>query len=675
MFGDDADFLLCLGDLSVLFGRDLHVVDRDRNTALGRILEAGCLDVIQHLCGNGDTVDLDAVVNDLAELLLLDDESNLEIQHLIRVAAVDITEVLRNLPVEDESAERGIDQLGILHAIDSLLHTDANRRMQTELTVGIRHLRLVHIAEGASCARLVLVGHRQIVRAEDHVLRRHRDGTTVGRLQQVVGRQHEEARLCLRLCGQRHMDRHLVAVEVGVECRADQRVELDCSALDQYRLECLNGQSVQRRCTVQQNRVLLDDIFKCIPNLGIHLVDLLLGFLDVGSLLRLDQALHDEGLEEFKCHFLRQTALEDLQIRADDDNRTAGIVHALAEQVLTEASLLAAQHLGQRLERTVGRSGDRLAASAVVDQGIDRLLQHALLVAHDDLGRMKLHQLLQAVVAIDDAAVQIIQVGGGKSAAVELHHRADFRREHRHDIENHPLGAVVRQSECLDNLQALDDLQLLLTAGMLQLLFQLLGELFDIDFGEQLLNSLRAHTDAEIVLVALIPLVVFLLAEQLLLLQTGRTGINDDILREIEHALEVSRRDVEQQTDAGRDRAEVPDVRHRRGKLDVAHALAANLFGRDLDAALLTDLALVADALVFAAEAFPVLRRPENALTEQTVLLCLQRSVVDRFGLRDLTVRPLTDHLGRREAYLDRIKNIIHLYYHLLRAPQKHLSY
>ena len=387
------------------------------------------------------------------------------------------------------------------------------------------------------------------------------------------------------------------------------------------------------------------------------------------------ELFHHERAEQLNGHFLRHAALIKLEFRADDDNRTAGIVNALTEQVLTEASLLAAQHLGQRLERTVGRSGDRLAASAVVDQGIDRLLQHALLVAHDDLGRMELHQLLQAVVAVDHTAIEVIQVGGGKSAAVELHHRADFRRENRHDIENHPLGAVVRQSECLDNLQALDDLQLFLTAGMLQLLFQLLGELFDIDFGEQLLDRLRAHADAEIVLVALIPLVVFLLAEQLLLLQTGRTGINDDILRKIEHALKVSRRDVEQQADAGRDCAEVPDVRHRRGKLNVTHALAANLFGRDLDAALLTDLALVADALVFAAEAFPVLRRPENALTEQTVLLCLQRSVVNRFGLRNLTVRPLTDHIWRREAYLDRIKNIIHLYYHLLRAPQKHLSY
>ena len=61
--------------------------------------------------------------------------------------------------------------------------------------------------------------------------------------------------------------------------------------------------------------------------------------------------LHDERLEQLERHFLRQTALIDLQVRADDDNRTAGVVNTLAEQVLTETALLALQHVGQGLER------------------------------------------------------------------------------------------------------------------------------------------------------------------------------------------------------------------------------------------------------------------------------------------------------------------------------------
>jgi hypothetical protein len=61
---------------------------------------------------------------------------------------------------------------------------------------------------------------------------------------------------------------HLVAVEVGVEGRADQRVQLDRLAFDQDRLERLNAQTVQRRRAVQQNRVLADDFIQDIPDLG-----------------------------------------------------------------------------------------------------------------------------------------------------------------------------------------------------------------------------------------------------------------------------------------------------------------------------------------------------------------------------------------------------------------------
>ena len=74
-----------------------------------------------------------------------------------------------------------------------------------------------------------------------------------------------------------------------------------------------------------------------------------------------------------------------------------------------------------------------------------------------------------------------------------------------------------------------------------------------------------------------------------------------------------------------------------RGQVDVAHPLAADLGAGDLDAAALADDALVTDALVLAAVALPVLGRTEDALAEQAVLLRLERAVVDRLGLGDLT--------------------------------------
>jgi hypothetical protein len=81
----------------------------------------------------------------------------------------------------------------------------------------------------------------------------------------------------------------------------------------------------------------------------------------------------------------------------------------------------------------------------------------------------------------------------------------------------------------------------------------------------------------------------------------------------------------------------------------VAHALAAHDRARDLDAALIADDALVADALVLAAVALVVLLRAEDLLVEEAVLLRALGAVVDGLGLRDFAVRPLEDALRRGE--------------------------
>src|SRR5207237_6895960 len=93
----------------------------------------------------------------------------------------------------------------------------------------------------------------------------------------------------------------------------------------------------------------------------------------------LDELMDDERLEELERHQLGQTALVELELGTDDDDRAARVVDALAEQVLTEPALLALEHVGQRLERTLAAATNRLGATAVVEQRVDRLLEHALL--------------------------------------------------------------------------------------------------------------------------------------------------------------------------------------------------------------------------------------------------------------------------------------------------------
>ncbi len=303
---------------------------------------------------------------------------------------------------------------------------------------------------------------RQEVRPEHHVLRRSGQRASARRREDVVRREHQHARLRLRLRREGQVDGHLVAVEVRVERVADERMDLDRLALDEHRLERLDAEAVQRRRAVQEHRMLGDDLLEDVPDLGDHRLDHLLRRLDVLDGLPLDEPAHDERLEELERHELRQPALVQLQVRPGDDHRAPRVVHALAEQVLPEAALLALEHVRERLQGAVARPGDRAAAAAVVEQRVDGLLEHPLLVVDDDLRRAEVEQPLQPVVPVDDPAVEVVQVAGREAPAVELHHRAELRRDHGHGLEDHPLRLVAGLDERLDDLEPLDRALLLL---------------------------------------------------------------------------------------------------------------------------------------------------------------------------------------------------------------------
>ena len=180
-------------------------------------------------------------------------------------------------------------------------------------------------------------------------------------------------------------------------------------------LEGLDRQAVQRRCAVQEHQAALDDLVEDIPDLGGTSIDGALGGLDVvylelADLLEVDEATHDEGLEELERHGGGQAALVQLERGIDDDDRAARVVDALAEQVLAETPLLTLEGLGERLQGAPAAPRDGTAPAPVVEEGIHGLLQHALLVVDDDRGSVKVEQALEAVIAVDDAAVEVIEV-------------------------------------------------------------------------------------------------------------------------------------------------------------------------------------------------------------------------------------------------------------------------
>src|SRR5439155_7944466 len=202
---------------------------------------------------------------------------------------------------------------------------------------------------------------------------------------------------------------------------------------------------------------------------------------------------------------------------------------------------------------------------------------------------------------------------------------------------------------------------------------QLLAELLDVDLLEQLADRLAAHAGGEGLVTQLLDrLVVLVLGEELSRGEGRLLGVDDDVGLAVEDLLQVLQGDVQQVPDPGRQRLEEPDVRHRRGQVDVAQPLAPHLALDHLDAALLADHPAVLHALVLAAVALVVLHGPEDLGAEEAVPLRLEGAVVDRLRLLHLAMRPLPDLLraGQRDAdraererilgLLEEIEDVLH---------------
>ena len=424
----DFDHLLVgFVDHGVLAGRNHHVVQAHRETRARGVIEAQRLDAIEHSDGDFETEVLVAVVHQLTNALLLEQ-------------AVDERHARGKRIVEDGAAHSGVDvllveihRLGVqqILIVVSRGHIEhfarvaqADGRKRLDLLCFKSHQDFVDVGKYAAFALAALLGLGQVVETQHHVLRRHGDGLARGRRKNVVRGQHQHAGFNLRLRRERNVHGHLVAVEVGVEGGADQRMNLDGLAFHQHRLKSLNAEAMKRGSAVEQNRVVLDDLFKDVPHYRLLHLYHFFGLLDGGALAGLLKAVIDERLEELERHLLGQAALVQLELGADHDNRPAGVVDAFAEQVLAETALFALERVRERLERAVVGATQNAATAAVVEQCVHGLLQHALFVAHDHFRSVQIHQLLQPVVAVDHAAIEIIQIGGGKAAAIERHQRA-----------------------------------------------------------------------------------------------------------------------------------------------------------------------------------------------------------------------------------------------------------
>ena len=126
------------------------------------------------------------------------------------------------------------------------------------------------------------------------------------------------------------MDRHLIPIKVRVIGSAGQRMELQSASFRQHRFKGLNAQAMKGRRPVQKNRMFLDNFLQNVPHFRLYAFHHALCRLDVSHDAVVDQFLHDKGLEEFQRHLLGEAALMKLQFRPHNDDRTAGIIHALS---------------------------------------------------------------------------------------------------------------------------------------------------------------------------------------------------------------------------------------------------------------------------------------------------------------------------------------------------------
>ena len=249
----------------------------------------------------------------------------------------------------------------------------------------------------------------------------------------------------------------------------------------------------------------------------------------------------DEWLIELECDLLGKSALMELEFWSDDDDRTGGVVDSLAEEVLAEATLLALDHVREGFERTIAGAQDRTSASTVVEERVDRLLEHSLLVADDDLRGVEVHQLLETVVPVDDSSIEIVEIGCREVARFEKNQRAKIRWDHGHDVEDHPGRIVAAESKLLDELEALGQiLDSLLGAGLGEFLADFGSRREEIDAGKELGDGVGAHEGLEgAVSVSLHGDPILVLVHDLLHLQIRVTRIDDDVVLEVDDLLEV----------------------------------------------------------------------------------------------------------------------------------------
>ena len=352
------NLMLCCFQNNFFFSRNLNIGGCDRNTGFTSIIVTHFLNNIQNLGSTQVAVQLVSLSNESAQFFLVNQLAEMptfnfngcfnniagSIQTLFNNLIfffMIVTHFQRQLAIENSvtyscnyQGHTGFtDSFTLFFIIDFAVgNINLDRYLQIYRMVEVSQLSFIYAAVAGSFTlnvRVILAGlfNSQIVGAQNHILCRNSNRLAVFRCQDVVYGHHQHTCFSLSLNGKRQMDSHLVTVKVGVISGTYQRMQLNSTAFGQDRLESLNAQSVQSRCTVQQYRMFLDYLFQNVPySVGSTLYHAL-STLNVSCFTAVYQTLHNEGFEQLQSHFLRQAALMHFQLRTYNDYGTSGIVN------------------------------------------------------------------------------------------------------------------------------------------------------------------------------------------------------------------------------------------------------------------------------------------------------------------------------------------------------------
>ena len=253
-------FFFCSRNQIAFFRRHQHVINANRNAGAGCISKTGIHQLIRHDNGVTQPALTEAGVDQLGNFLFLQsfiDQRKRQTgrQHFGQQRTTDCRVM----------AHQFFYELAICILME-LYQTHNYLGLQCHFTrlIGARNFGNIGEHRTFALGADIFSGH--VVQTQHDILRRNNNRLAVCGGEHVVGCEQQGAALHLRFQRERHVYCHLIAVEVGVECRTNQRVQLYRLAFDQNRLERLDTQTVQGRCAVQHHRMLAYHFFENIPD-------------------------------------------------------------------------------------------------------------------------------------------------------------------------------------------------------------------------------------------------------------------------------------------------------------------------------------------------------------------------------------------------------------------------